>query len=146
MLISIGSDHAGFSLKEKVKTYLESVRKTQVKDFGTYSTESCDYPDFISKAALAVAKGTAEMGIVICGSGIGASIVANKINGIRAALCGSSELASLSRKHNNANILALGSRFTTFIEAINIIESFFTAEFEKGRHIDRIRKISDLES
>ena len=146
MLVSIGSDHAGFNLKEKVKKYLESVRKVRVKDFGTYSTESCDYPDFISRAAEAVAKGTAEMGIVICGSGIGASIVANKIKDIRAALCGNSELAALSRKHNDANVLVLGSRFTTFIEAVDIIERFFITEFEKGRHLDRIRKISDLES
>ena len=145
MLISIGSDHAGFYLKEKVKEYLESVMNKKVKDFGTYSSESCDYPDFISRAAIAVRDGTAEMGIVICGSGIGASIVSNKIKRIRAALCANSELSALSRKHNNANILAIGSRFTTFIEAINIIETFFTTDFEKGRHIDRIRKISDLE-
>jgi len=142
MKIALASDHAGFELKEAIKDYLTEHKLT---DFGTHSTESMDYPDTGFKAAEAVAKGECERGILICGSGLGMSIVANKVKGIRAALCHSAELASLSRQHNDANILVLQGRFISKYLTKEIIETWLSTEFSCGRHIQRINKINKYE-
>jgi len=141
--IVLGCDHAGFELKETIKKYLQTAG-ISVTDVGTFSGESVDYPDFAVQAAKCVQEKTCDGGIVICGSGIGVSISANKIAGIRAALCSNSELARLSRLHNNANMLAMGARFTTEEIAIKMVDAFLTTEFEGGRHIRRVDKIHAL--
>ena len=140
MKIAVASDHAGYELKQKVIVLLKEIGH-QVLDFGTYSTDSVDYPDFAAPAAEAVASTIADMGILICGTGIGMSIVANKIDGIRAADCTSVEMAKMARRHNNANVLTLGSRILSFEEAEQIIRTFLTEDFEGGRHMVRIEKI-----
>ncbi len=142
MKIALASDHAGYKLKEAIKEYLTEY---EVIDFGTNSTESMDYPDTGFKAAETVAKGKCERGILICGSGLGMSIVANKVKGIRAALCNSVELARLSRQHNDANILVLQGRFISKKQAGDIIKTWFSTEFDGGRHQRRIDKISRYE-
>ena len=142
MKIALASDHAGFELKEAIKDFLT---EHEVIDFGTHSTESMDYPDTGFKAAEAVTRGECERGILICGSGLGMSIVANKVKGIRAALCNSVELARLSRQHNDANILVLQGRFISKKQARDIIETWFSTEFDGGRHKRRIDKISKFE-
>lgn len=142
MKIALASDHAGFELKEAIKEYLT---EHELIDVGTNSTESMDYPDTGFKAAEAVAKGECERGILICGSGLGMSIVANKVKGIRAALCNSVELARLSRQHNDANILVLQGRFISYNLAKKIIKAWFSTEFDGGRHQRRIDKISKHE-
>ena len=142
MKIALASDHAGFELKETIKDFLTEY---EVIDFGTHSTESMDYPDTGFKAAEAVAKGDCERGILICGSGLGMSIVANKVKGIRAALCNLVELARLSRQHNDANILVLQGRFISHNLVKNIIKAWFSTEFGGGRHQRRIDKISRYE-
>ena len=139
--ISIGCDHAGFQLKEHLKGVLQKL-DIQVIDFGTHSESSVDYPDYIHPLALSVESGETEMGIVICGSGNGAAITANKHQGIRAALCWTAELAKLARAHNNANILSLPSRFISFPEAEAITQTFLETPFDGGRHINRIDKIA----
>ena len=138
MKISIGSDHAGFELKQKI---IDRYSSFQFNDCGTFSNKSVDYPDFGHKVANSVLKGNADYGIVVCGSGIGISIAANRNKGIRAALCTSTEHAKLSRLHNDANVLALGSRLTNEQDIYNIIDVFFNTNFEGGRHSDRIKKI-----
>jgi len=140
--IALASDHAGFELKESIKDYMT---EHELIDFGTHSTESMDYPDTGFKAAEAIAKGECERGILICGSGLGMSIVANKVKGIRAALCNSVELARLSRQHNDANILVLQGRFISHSLAKEIIKVWFSTEFDGGRHQRRIDKISRYE-
>jgi len=140
--IALASDHAGFELKEAIKEFLT---EHELTDFGTHSTESMDYPDTGFKAAEAVSKGECERGILICGSGLGMSIVANKVRGIRAALCNSDELARLSRQHNDANILVLQGRFISNKQAEDIIKVWFSTEFDGGRHIQRIEKIKKYE-
>jgi len=140
--IALASDHAGFELKEAIKEFLT---EHELTDFGTHSTESMDYPDTGFKAAEAVSKGECERGILICGSGLGMSIVANKVRGIRAALCNSDELARLSRQHNDANILVLQGRFISHKLAKKIIKVWFSTEFDGGRHIQRIEKIKKYE-
>jgi ribose 5-phosphate isomerase B len=142
MKIALASDHAGFELKEAIKEYLT---EHELIDVGTNSTESMDYPDTGFKAAEAVAKGECERGILICGSGLGMSIVANKVKGIRAVLCNSVELARLSRQHNDANILVLQGRFISKKQAGDIIKTWFSTEFDGGRHQRRIDKISRYE-
>ncbi|AEE14072.1 sugar-phosphate isomerase, RpiB/LacA/LacB family [Thermodesulfobium narugense DSM 14796] len=144
MKISIATDHGAFELKNKIKDYLESIGH-EVTDFGCFSNESVDYPPIIAKAARAVSTGKCERGIVLCGSGIGASIVANKIKGIRCALVYAPELAKLSREHNNANMIALGGRFTDFDTAKELVDIFLTTEFQGGRHLRRVEQIMDLE-
>lgn len=139
MKIAIGADHAGFELKETVGA---SLTEHQLKDFGTYAAGSVDYPDFAHPVALAVEKGDFDLGILICGSGNGIAITANKHQGIRAAICWNTELASLARKHNNANILCLPARFISVKEALAITETFLKTEFEGGRHANRVNKIS----
>lgn len=144
MTIAIGADHAGYHYKEEIKTFLEE-RNTPFRDFGTYSTESTHYPQFAVRVARAVSGGEAEFGILICGSGIGMSIVANKIPGIRSALCYSEELAIISRIHNDANILSLGARYTDLTEVKKIVAAFLDTPFEAGgRHEIRVKQIHDL--
>ena len=139
--IAIGGDHAGFELKEKVVKWLES-RKANFKDFGTYSAESVDYPDFAHAVAGEVEKGNYDVGILICGTGIGVDMTANKHQGIRSALCWNKDVVKLAKSHNNANIVCLPGRFITIEEAIEILDIFFNTEFERGRHKRRIDKIS----
>lgn len=143
MLIAIASDHGGFELKETIKKHLRE-RGEKFVDLGTNSTESVDYPVFGKACAEAVASGKAEMGIVVCGTGIGISIAANKVKGIRCGLCTSVEMASLTRRHNNANILALGGRTTEPELAIEIVDTFLDTEFEGGRHKRRTDMLDDM--
>lgn len=140
----MATDHAAFSLKEKIKDYLHELGH-EVMDFGCYSEDSVDYPLFISKAARAVANGQCDRGIVMCGSGIGASIVANKIKGIRCALVYTPELCRLARQHNNANVIALAGRFTQKDTAKRIVDVFLLTQFEGGRHLRRVNQISEIE-
>lgn len=140
MKIAIASDHAGFSYKEQIKKALAE-QGHEVKDFGTDSAQSCDYPDFVRPAAEAVASGEFERGIVLGGSGNGEAIVANKVSSIRCALCWDLCSARLSREHNDANMLSLGERMIPISEALEIVDIFLTTEFEDGRHRRRIDKI-----
>ncbi|WP_448589386.1 ribose 5-phosphate isomerase B [Thermodesulfobium sp.] len=144
MKISIATDHGAFDLKNKIKDYLESLGH-EVVDFGCFSNDSVDYPPIIAKAANAVSTGKCMRGIVLCGSGIGASIVANKIKGIRCALVYAPELAKLAREHNNANMIALGGRFTDFETAKELVDIFLNTEFQGGRHLRRVEQIAELE-
>jgi len=144
MKIAIGSDHAGFSLKEAIKKHLET-RGIEYKDFGTYSPESCDYPDIAKEVAIALKNGEFEFGILICGTGIGISIAANKVKGIRAALCHDTFSAKAARAHNNANILAMGARVIGEGLACEIVDAFLSSTFEGGRHQRRVDKIHLIE-
>ena len=137
--IAIGADHAGFELKETVKANLSGA---EVKDFGTYSSASVDYPDFAHPVALAVESGEFDLGILVCGSANGVAITANKHQGIRAAICWTDELAALARSHNNANIVCLPARFISVDMAEKIIETFLSTDFEGGRHANRVNKMS----
>lgn len=141
--ISIGCDHAGFEMKKYLMEKL-SPEGYNFKDYGTFSDESVDYPDFIHPLAKAVNEGTYLWGIVLCGSGIGVSVVANKYPEVRAALCWKEEIARLSRQHNDANILALPSRFISCEEAVTIVRTFLNTGFEGGRHERRVRKIAAI--
>ncbi len=140
MKIAIGADHAGFELKEKVKKQLEE-SGMRVKDFGAYSEESVDYPDFGHPVATDVETGMADLGIVICGSGNGINMTVNKHKAIRSALCWTVELAELARQHNNANVLALAARFVDEEVNMKIVDAFIKTEFEGGRHERRVNKI-----
>ena len=143
-MIAIASDHGGYALKEHIKTYL-AAKGIECQDFGTHSTESCDYPIFGKAAAEAVASGQCEKGIVICTTGIGISIAANKVKGIRCALCGDPLSAELTRRHNNANMLAMGAGIVGPNLAERIVDTFLTAQFEGGRHERRVNLISAME-
>lgn len=145
MKIALGSDHAGFEMKQAIKPVLEA-EGHQVMDVGTDSEDSVDYPEFASKAAHLVADGEAERGIVVCGSGVGVSIVANKVNGIRAVNAHDPEEAEMSRRHNDANVLALAGRRLTESEAEAIMSTFLDTEFEGGRHERRVEEISAIEN
>ena len=140
MKIGIASDHAGFELKQYLITWLNN-NHFEVMDFGTNSTASCDYPDYAHPLAEAVETGVCHYGIAICGSGNGINMTVNKHQGIRSALCWDTELASLARRHNNANILALPARFVSQEKALSLVKTFLTTEFEGGRHQCRIDKI-----
>ncbi len=142
MKISMGADHGGFELKEFLKDYLTK-KGFEIIDRGTNSEESVDYPDFAKLVAKDILDNKAEKGVVICGTGIGISISANRFKGIRAALVHSKEYAKLSREHNDANVLALGGRFTTKEDAKTFADIFFSTEFEGGRHLRRINKMDD---
>lgn len=144
MRIIIGADHAGFFLKEAVKRYLLD-RNTEVIDAGTWSDESVDYPDFGSSVAQRVSSGEIERGILICGSGVGMSIVANKFPGVRAALALDAETAVMSRRHNDSNILVLAARRTDESAAEEIVAAWLANEFEGGRHARRLKKIESIE-
>ena len=141
MKIAIACDHGGFELKEAVKAYLESRGDVEVTDLGTNSTESVDYPKYGKACAEAVASGEADRGIVCCGTGIGISIAANKVKGIRCGLCTNVEMAELTRKHNNANMLAMGGRIIDEETGLAITKAFLDTEFEGGRHQRRIDQI-----
>ena len=140
MKISIGADHAGFSVKEKIREYLESKGYTTL-DKGTYSEESVDYPEFGHAVGNSVQCGESTKGIVVCGSGIGISMAANKVEGIRAALCTTPVHAQMSRLHNDANVLAIGARMTDYNVIIEIVDTWLNSEFEGGRHSRRVNKI-----
>lgn len=140
-VIPIGADHAGFILKGKIIQFLES-KGYDVKDFGCFSEESIDYPDFAHPVAEMVEENTGMLGILICGSGNGINMTANKHNGIRSALCWNKEIAELARKHNDANIVALPARFISEEEALDIVDAFLGTAFEGGRHQRRVDKIS----
>jgi len=140
MKIAIGSDHAGFDYKESLREKFTE-QGFQVKDFGAYSTDSADYPDFAHPVAHAVENREADFGILICGSGNGVCITANKHKGVRAALCWNNDLAALARQHNNANVICIPSRFVDLNTAISMAETFLRTEFEGGRHQRRVEKI-----
>lgn len=144
MKIAIGSDHAGFEEKENIKKQLNTMG-LEVEDLGTHSLESVDYPDFAAKVGRAVAAGEADEGILVCGTGIGVSIAANKIHGIRAALAWNEETARLARQHNDANVLTVGARTTPPDLIPKIVKAWFEAKFEGGRHQGRVDKITKLE-
>ena len=144
MKVSLGCDHGGFAMKEHVKGWLES-HGYEVQDCGCYSTESVDYPVYGRAAAEAVASGACERGIVVCTTGIGISIAANKVKGTRCALCSEPLSAEMTRRHNNANMLAMGGGMIGANMADRIVETFLTTEFEGGRHERRVNLISDIE-
>jgi len=141
MKVMIGADHAGFTYKEQVKNLLIA-KGFSVEDVGTHSPDSVDYPDFAHPVAQAVEDKQADWGILICGSGNGVAITANKHQGIRAALCWNVELARLARQHNDANVLCLPARFVSVEEALQMVEVFANTSFEGGRHSNRVAKIS----
>ena len=141
MKIGIGCDHAAFFEKEKLIKYIKSEFDYEVTDFGTKSEDSVDYAEFGHAVGIAIKNSSINRGIVICGSGIGISIAANKIKGVRAALCTSVKHAEMSRKHNDANILALGARFTSYDEIKKIVKKWFQTDVEGGRHLRRVNKI-----
>jgi ribose 5-phosphate isomerase B len=140
-ILPIGADHAGFELKSKIINHLQ-LKGYEIKDFGCYSEESIDYPDFGHPVAEMVESNDGMLGILICGSGNGINMTANKHQGVRSALCWKKELAELARQHNNANIIALPARFITEEEAIEMVDIFLTTEFEGGRHQKRVQKIA----
>lgn len=143
--IALGADHAGFEEKEKLKKTLDEIG-VEYEDVGTFSMDSVDYPDFAQKVGEAVAKGDAEQGIIVCGSGIGVAIAANKIHGVRAAQAWNEETAKLARQHNDANVLTIGARVIPEAEIPNIVKAWFATDFEGGRHEKRVEKITALES
>ena len=143
-MIGIGCDHGGFELKEYVKKYLED-KGVEVRDFGSYTPERCDYPIVAEAVARAVVAGEVDKGILICGTGIGVSIAANKVLGVRAALCGDCYSAEYTRRHNDANVLALGARVLGEGLAEKIVDTFLSTEFEGGRHARRVALIAELE-
>ena len=162
MIIALAADHGGYELKDAIKEHLKKMgvapnpklndegvtdgtqEKIQIVDLGTNSEESVDYPDYGKACAEAVASGKADLGIVCCGSGIGISIAANTVKGVRCALCTSIEMAALARRHNNANMLALGGRTTPTYTAIEIIDTWLNSKFEGGRHARRVAKLDEM--
>jgi ribose 5-phosphate isomerase B len=145
MRIAIGSDHAGFEQKELLKRHLDEAGH-EVDDRGTFAEESVDYPDYALKVARAVASGEAEFGVLVCGTGIGMAIAANKVVGVRAANVTRADFAVLARQHNNANVVTVSGRFVSPEENIAIIDAFLATEFEAGRHAGRVDKISAAEA
>lgn len=143
MKISMACDHGGLELKNALKAHLVS-SGYEVCDFGTYTTDSCDYPDYAKLAAQAVSTGECDFGVVVCTTGIGVSIVANKVKGVRCALCQNVDMATMTRKHNNANVIAFGQKYTSVADAIAMTDAFLTTEFEGGRHQRRVDKIENL--
>jgi ribose 5-phosphate isomerase B len=144
MTIAIGCDHGGFPMKQEVLKYLES-KGISYKDFGTYSTESCDYPTFAEAAARAVASGECDKGIVVCTTGVGVSICANKVKGIRCALCSEPLSAEMTRRHNDANMLAIGGALIGVNMMQRIVDVFLDTEFEGGRHQRRVDAMMSIE-
>ena len=145
MKISIASDHGGFDLKEDLRAWLTG-QGHEVVDFGCHGKESCDYPDFAGPAARAAASGECERGIVICTTGIGVSMTANKVKGVRCALCGDPWSAEMTRRHNDANVVAIGAGVTGPLLARQIVTAFLTHEFEGGRHQRRVDKVMSTEA
>ena len=144
-MIAIGSDHGGYLLKEEIKKHLKE-KGYEFKDFGTDSTASCDYPVYAEKVCRAVQSGECEKGILICGTGIGMSMCANKCKGIRAAVCGDHFSAEFTRKHNNANVLCLGARVIGAGVSMQLVDIFLTTEYEGGRHEKRVEMMMQLEN
>ena len=140
MKISIASDHGGLQLKNQISEYLKGLGHV-VNDFGTFTADSCDYPDFARPAALAVASGQCERGILVCTTGIGVSMVANKVKGVRCALCVSPDMAHMTRAHNDANVIAMGQKYVDLATAKQIVDEFLSTPFEGGRHAERVNKI-----
>lgn len=146
MKIGIGNDHAGTELKKEIAKYIEDKYDYEVINYGTDSLDSVDYPVYGEKVARAIVNGEVDKGVLICGTGIGISLAANKVKGIRCAVCSESESASLSRRHNDANIIAFGARIVSLDTAKEIVDAFFTSEFEGGRHIKRVEMIKEIEN
>ncbi len=144
MKIALGSDHAGYAEKEKLKPVLQELG-IEFEDFGAVSEDSVDYPDFAAKVAHKVANGDFEQGLLVCGSGTGMAIAANKVHGIRAAVAWNEETARLARQHNDANVLAVGARTTPENTIPNVVKAWFDAKFENGRHQKRVDKIKQIE-
>ncbi|MCK0123192.1 ribose 5-phosphate isomerase B [Gelidibacter sp. F2691] len=140
MKISIGNDHAGTAYKMAIVKHLENKNYT-VKNYGTDSVDSVDYPDFVHPVAQDVEDKVVDFGIIVCGSGNGANMTANKHQGVRSALCWNKEIVALARQHNNANILSIPSRFTALEQVLEMVDTFFDTDFEGGRHENRIKKI-----
>ena len=145
MRIALASDHAGFAEKERLKPLLSDLG-IEFEDLGTTSEQSVDYPDYAALVAHAVADGRVQQGVLVCGSGTGMAITANKVPGVRAAVAWSDEIARLARQHNDANVLAIGARTTPISEIPKIVRAWFSTEFEGGRHADRVQKITNVES
>ena len=144
MKIALGSDHGGINLRQLIANHLSDAGHV-ISDFGTESTDSCDYPKFAESVSRAVTSGEAELGILVCGSGIGMSIAANKVDGIRAALCFNTYMGRMTRLHNNANVLCLGERVLGQGTALSIVDAFVSTSFEGGRHQRRLDLITQLE-
>ncbi len=144
-MIAIASDHRGFKMKAEIMRYFDE-HEIKYKDYGTFSEESTDYPEKAKEVALAIQKGKAEKGILICGTGLGMSIAANKFKGIRCTVCYSEDVARYARKHNNSNILALGAEVNTIPEAIEIVRIWLATEFEGERHKMRLEMIEEIEN
>jgi len=142
--IALGADHAGYEEKEKIKKTLDELG-VEYDDMGTASNDSVDYPDFARKVAEAVSRGEYEQGLLVCGSGTGMAIAANKVPGVRAAVAWNEESASLARRHNDANVLSIGARMTPEGEIPKILKAWFASDFEGGRHAGRVQKISEIE-
>ena len=145
MKIALGTDHAGYEYKEAIKQHLTE-QGHEVKDFGTHSSEPCDYPDFIYPAARAVAQGDCDRAIVLGGSGNGETIVANKVRGVRCAVCFTEELARLSRAHNDANAMSIGARTVPLELALKMVEIWLATPFDGGRHAHRVQAITELDN
>jgi len=144
MRVALGSDHGGYELKEAIRTHLEA-QGLEVQDLGTHSTDSVDYPEYGFAVGNAIIKGEADLGIAVCGTGQGISMAANKIRGVRAALCTETFSARMAREHNDANVLTLGGRVTGVGLALDIVDIFLKTEFAGGRHARRVNLISDIE-
>ena len=145
MKIAIASDHAGYEEKERLKPLLDELG-IQYEDLGTVSTDSVDYPDYARKVGEEVASGHVEQGLLVCGSGTGMAIAANKVPGVRAAVAWNEEIATLAREHNDANVLSLGARVTPYDELVKIVRAWFAAKFDGGRHMRRVNKIREIEN
>lgn len=143
-MLAIGSDHGGYELKEQIKEHLKA-RGVEFRDFGTHTTDSVDYPDYAQKVCEAVVGGECESAVLVCGTGIGISIAANKVKGIRAALCADTFSAKMAKQHNNANVICLGGRVTGSELAFSIVDAWLDNEFLGGRHQNRVDKIHALE-
>ena len=144
MKVALGSDHVGYNLRHAIKEHLEK-KGYEVVDYGTYEQVSVDYPDYALKVSLAITEGACDLGVLVCGTGLGISIAANKVKGIIAAPVSDTFSAEMARKHNNANILALGERVVGEGLALKIVDAFFEASFEGGRHASRVDKIIEIE-
>lgn len=144
MKIAIGSDHGGYDLKEQLKYYLTK-NGYEVNDVGTYSKDSCHYPEFAIKCARQVSEGVCQFGVIICTTGEGVTMAANKIKGVRAGLAYNTDVARLMREHNDANVMTLGAKFTTFKEASERLDAFLNAKFLEGRHAIRVQMINNLD-
>lgn len=145
MKISLGADHGAYELKEAVAKHLKE-KGVEYEDYGCFSKESVDYPKYAYKAAKAVAEGECEFGIICCTTGLGVSMAANKVKGVRAAVCTDEHLAEMTRRHNNANVLCMGQSVVTVDEALGIVDVFLSTEFEGGRHLRRVNLLTDIEN